>query len=123
MVSVTNRRRPRFNLLYFIKYSLINTYLFSQPSTVPSSLFPSTCSLPAELNGDPLQNGTERSSVEAELNSYELVPDDSDPHIHRLSLEIEKERLDDLLIIISACVDLGQDEPRPSLISGYADLG
>ncbi|XP_038212169.1 merlin-like [Zerene cesonia] len=28
------------------------------------------------------------------LNSYQLVPDDPDPHIHRLSLEIEKERVE-----------------------------
>ncbi|XP_063368864.1 merlin [Cydia amplana] len=59
-------------------------------STVPSSLFPSTCSLPAEL-GEPPVNG----SAEPELNSCLLVPDDSDdPHIHRLSREIEKERVE-----------------------------
>ncbi|XP_059048172.1 merlin isoform X1 [Achroia grisella] len=62
-------------------------------STVPSSLFPSTCSLPAELGGEVLQNGNSVPS-ETELNSYQLVPDDSDPHIHRLSLEIEKERVE-----------------------------
>ncbi|KPJ13018.1 Moesin/ezrin/radixin-like 2 [Papilio machaon] len=75
-------------------------------STVPSSLFPSTCSLPAELGegrgdgrgevevscagGVTLHNG----APETDLNSYQLVPDDSDPHIHRLSLEIEKERVE-----------------------------
>ncbi|XP_026313566.1 merlin-like [Hyposmocoma kahamanoa] len=63
------------------------------PSTVPSSLFPSTCSLPAELGVDALPNGT-AATPETELNSYQLVPDDSDPHIHRLSLEIEKERVE-----------------------------
>ncbi|XP_028171471.1 merlin-like [Ostrinia furnacalis] len=60
-----------------------------QSSTVPSSLFPSTCSLPAELGGE-VPNGA--PPPEPELNAYQLVPDDSDPHIHRLSLEIEKER-------------------------------
>ncbi|XP_050671244.1 merlin [Leptidea sinapis] len=61
------------------------------PSTVPS-LFPSTCSLPAELGSDGLVNG--HSEPEVEINSYQLVMDDSDPHIHRLSLEIEKERVE-----------------------------
>ncbi|CAB3220236.1 unnamed protein product [Arctia plantaginis] len=65
----------------------------TKSSTVPSSLFPSTCSLPAELGGEVLQNGT-TTVTEPELNSYQLVPDDSDPHIHRLSLEIEKERVE-----------------------------
>ncbi|XP_047538516.1 merlin isoform X1 [Vanessa atalanta] len=58
-------------------------------STVPSSMFPSTCSLPAELGGEMLQNG----STGDEINSYQLVSDD-DPHVHRLSLEIEKERVE-----------------------------
>ncbi|XP_046964106.1 merlin isoform X3 [Vanessa cardui] len=58
-------------------------------STVPSSMFPSTCSLPAELGGELLQNG----STADEINSYQLVSDD-DPHVHRLSLEIEKERVE-----------------------------
>ncbi|KAI8441908.1 hypothetical protein MSG28_005584 [Choristoneura fumiferana] len=60
-------------------------------NTVPSSLFPSTCSLPAELGGEVAPNG---APAEPELNSYELVPDEPDPHIHRLSLEIEKERVE-----------------------------
>ncbi|XP_063832951.1 merlin [Ostrinia nubilalis] len=60
-------------------------------STVPSSLFPSTCSLPAELGGE-VPNGA--PPPEPELNAYQLVPDDSDPHMHRLSLEIEKERVE-----------------------------
>lgn len=60
---------------------------------VPSSLFPSTCSLPADLGGDIIHNGI-APLPETELNSYQLVPDDSDPHIHRLSLEIEKERVE-----------------------------
>ncbi|XP_053616945.1 merlin [Plodia interpunctella] len=61
-------------------------------STVPSSMFPSTCSLPAELGGEPLLSGA--AAADGDLNSYQLVPDDSDPHIHRLSLEIEKERVE-----------------------------
>ncbi|XP_073948644.1 merlin-like [Choristoneura fumiferana] len=60
-------------------------------NTVPSSLFPSTCSLPAELGSEVAPNG---APAEPELNSYELVPDEPDPHIHRLSLEIEKERVE-----------------------------
>ncbi|XP_037872391.1 merlin isoform X2 [Bombyx mori] len=66
---------------------------FPASPTVPCSLFPSTCSLPAELGGEGLQNGA-AGAPEPELNSYQLVPDDSDPHIHRLSLEIEKERVE-----------------------------
>ncbi|CAH0685963.1 unnamed protein product [Chilo suppressalis] len=61
------------------------------PSPVPSSLFPSTCSLPAELGGEALPEGT---TPEQELTAYQLVPDEPDPHIHRLSLEIEKERVE-----------------------------
>ncbi|XP_060806523.1 merlin [Amyelois transitella] len=61
-------------------------------STVPSSMFPSTCSLPAEL-GEGVINGAP-PPPDTEMNSYQLVPDDSDPHIHRLSLEIEKERVE-----------------------------
>ncbi|CAH2052752.1 unnamed protein product, partial [Iphiclides podalirius] len=87
-------------------------------STVPSSLFPSTCSLPAELGegrgegaagagvgardggggggsaAEGAAGGAHNGAPETDLNSYQLVPDDSDPHIHRLSLEIEKERVE-----------------------------
>lgn len=55
---------------------------YFQPSA-SSSPFPSSCSLPAELSEAPL--------ADPELTAYTLVSDD-DPHIHRLSVEIEKER-------------------------------
>ncbi|XP_045770820.1 merlin [Maniola jurtina] len=62
------------------------------PPPVPISLFPSTCSLPAELGET--AGTTCGGTSDGELNSYQLVPDDSDPHMHRLSLEIEKERVE-----------------------------
>ncbi|XP_049879431.1 merlin isoform X2 [Pectinophora gossypiella] len=62
------------------------------PASTTGSLFPSTCSLPAELGGEGLANGAP-PQADNELNAYQLVPD-SDPHIHRLSLEIEKERVE-----------------------------
>ncbi|XP_048482298.1 merlin [Plutella xylostella] len=61
-------------------------------STVPSSLFPSTCSLPAVLS--PPSPAAGGASPEHELTAYQLVPDDADPHIQRLSIEIEKEKVD-----------------------------
>ncbi|XP_052739087.1 merlin [Bicyclus anynana] len=61
------------------------------PPAAATSLFPSTCSLPAELGE---AAGAASGASDPELNSYQLVPDDSDPHIHRLSLEIEKERVE-----------------------------
>ncbi|KAH9640529.1 hypothetical protein HF086_001578 [Spodoptera exigua] len=84
-------KQAKEKLLNFL--SRTSTGSLPPSSTVPSSLFPSTCSLPAELGGEVLQNGT-ATVTEPELNSYQLVPDDSDPHIHRLSLEIEKERVE-----------------------------
>lgn len=56
-------------------------------SGVPCSLYPSTCSLPAEL-------GDAQPPPDQELTAYTLVPDEPDPHIHRLSLEIERERVE-----------------------------
>ncbi|XP_022120740.1 merlin [Pieris rapae] len=87
-------KQAKEKLLNFL--SRTSTGSLPPPSTVPSSLFPSTCSLPAELSCDGvgvLQNGSS-TPPEPELNSYQLLPDDSDPHIHRLSLEIEKERVE-----------------------------
>ncbi|XP_075983545.1 ezrin/radixin/moesin family protein merlin [Anticarsia gemmatalis] len=84
-------KQAKEKLLNFL--SRTSTGSLPPSSTVPSSLFPSTCSLPAELGGEVLQNGN-TPVTEPELNSYQLVPDDSDPHIHRLSLEIEKERVE-----------------------------
>ncbi|KAG6446785.1 merlin [Manduca sexta] len=98
-------KQAKEKLLNFL--SRTSTGSLPPSSAVSSSPFPSTCSLPAELGvegaegelrhdlrhelrHEPL-NGT---APEPELNSYQLVPDDSDPHIHRLSLEIEKERVE-----------------------------
>ncbi|KAJ2940325.1 hypothetical protein O0L34_g11908 [Tuta absoluta] len=74
------------------------------PSSTSGSLYPSTCSLPAELSSDGvvcvggsvggvITNGGSPPPHDEEMNAYQLVPD-SDPHIHRLSLEIEKERVE-----------------------------
>ncbi|KAL4721541.1 hypothetical protein ACJJTC_014021 [Scirpophaga incertulas] len=49
-----------------------------------TSSFPSTCSLPAELGSPP----------STEPTSAMLIPDEPDPHIHRLSVEIETERVE-----------------------------
>ncbi|XP_068623814.1 merlin [Battus philenor] len=107
------------------KEKLINFLSSSSTGSLPpcsttTSLFPSTCSLPAELGesrvdvdvgvtgvgvgvGDSCglsavsvcgSGVVHNGAPETELNSYQLVPDDSDPHIHRLSLEIEKERVE-----------------------------
>lgn len=63
-----------------------------QSSTGPPNLYPSTCSLPADLGTDPIENGS--STNGDDINSYQFVSDDSDQHIQRLSLEIEKERVE-----------------------------
>lgn len=82
-------KQAKEKLLNFLSRTSTGSLPPPQSSTVPSSMFPSTCSLPAELGGEVLQNGNSGE----ELNSYQLVPDD-DPHVHRLSLEIEKERVE-----------------------------
>ncbi|CAK1589954.1 unnamed protein product [Parnassius mnemosyne] len=109
-------KQAKEKLINFL--SRASTGSLPPPSSVQSSLFPSTCSLPAEL-GDPRVGGAvaggaggagavggigaggaggaavpHNGAAEPDLNSYQLVPDDSDPHIHRLSLEIEKERVE-----------------------------
>ncbi|CAH0595247.1 unnamed protein product [Chrysodeixis includens] len=92
--KLATEKQANEKLINFLSDSYNGSWDLTPPSsTVPSSLFPSTCSLPAELGGEVLQNGSS-PSTEPELNSYQLVPDDSDPHIHRLSLEIEKERVE-----------------------------
>ncbi|XP_047538517.1 merlin isoform X2 [Vanessa atalanta] len=82
-------KQAKEKLLNFLSRTSTGSLPPPTSSTVPSSMFPSTCSLPAELGGEMLQNG----STGDEINSYQLVSDD-DPHVHRLSLEIEKERVE-----------------------------
>ncbi|XP_072934194.1 merlin isoform X2 [Epargyreus clarus] len=85
-------KQAKEKLINFLSRTSTGSLPPPSSSTVPSSLFPSTCSLPAELGGEVIMNGG--SPTESELNSYQLLPDDHDPHIHRLSLEIEKERVE-----------------------------
>ncbi|XP_045503815.1 merlin [Colias croceus] len=92
-------KQAKEKLLNFLSRNSTGSLPPSSTSTVPLSLFPSTCSLPAELSAGANSTTTELvlhngDSTETELNSYQLVPDDPDPHIHRLSLEIEKERVE-----------------------------
>ncbi|GBP39108.1 hypothetical protein EVAR_27469_1 [Eumeta japonica] len=89
-------KQAKEKLLNFLNRT--STGSLPSSSTVPSSLFPSTCSLPAELGGDTIEGilHSQHPGIvqEQELNSYQLIPDDSDPQLQRLSLEIEKERVE-----------------------------
>ncbi|XP_041971983.1 merlin isoform X2 [Aricia agestis] len=73
------------------KEKLLNFLSRTSTTSLPAPELPtfgtaSTCSLPAELR-------SETHELDPDATAYQLVPDD-DPHIHRLSVEIEKERVE-----------------------------